>query len=99
MNHLQISLLTSEVISSNIPNNIACTRVNLGNTQGAFFVVCTQADCNYKITKFTVFVRGGGEEQSLRLSFEHLRAVTKTEQVQARGERGSKFRAFCERNN
>ena len=62
---LNLVNIGSEIRKPSLILNTICILVNLGNVQGTFFVIFTGADDNrlqnYKITKFTDFVRSGGE--------------------------------------
>ena len=72
----------SDIWKPSLIINTICVRVNLGNVQGTFFWwylqgLITTSYISKKITKFTVFARGGGEGdgdgelEMLELIFEH----------------------------
>ena len=77
MIRLNLDITGSEIRKPSLKVNTICIRVNLGNVQGTFVVVFTAGDDNrqqnYKITKFTVFVKsdvGGGGGKVLNLILE-----------------------------
>ena len=63
--YLNLVNIRGEICKPSLMINTIFIRVNLGNVQETFFVVFTGAEYNrlqnYKIIKFTVFVRGGSE--------------------------------------
>ena len=110
--HLNLGDIISEICKPCLIINAICMLVNLGNVQGIFFVVSTEADYNRLQTykKSQNFCEGqwwrwwwdwGWVRLGLRLSFERSKGrgerATKIEQVWTRGEGESKYRALCDK--